>query len=66
MPKKEKSLIARGPQFYTLFAITEALVTELRWGKKTNRRTRNVAESLITEAYGIKKRLSGKLKVERL
>ena len=32
--KKEKSLISIGPQFHTLFALTEALVAELGWAKK--------------------------------
>jgi hypothetical protein len=65
-PKKEKSLISIGPQFHTLFGLTGALVAELGWAKKKNRQPQNVTESLITQAGGIKKRLSGKLKVERL
>jgi hypothetical protein len=66
MPKQEKSLISVSPQFHTLLALTGALVAELRGAKKKNRRTQNTAESLITEARASKRRLSGKLKVERL
>jgi hypothetical protein len=66
MPKKEKSLISKGPQFHTLLALTGALVAELHWGMKKNRGTRKIADPLIAEAHGTKRRLSGKLKVERL
>jgi hypothetical protein len=66
MPKKEKSLISKGPQFHTFLALTEALVAELHWGMKKTRRTRKIADPLIAEAHGTKRRLSGKLKVERL
>jgi hypothetical protein len=67
MSKKEKSLISVGyPQFNTFLAVTGALVAEQSWRRKKNRPTQNVAESLSAEAPGTKKRLSGKLKVERL
>ena len=66
MPKKEKSLISVGAQFKTLRAFTGALIAELSWRKKKNRSTQNVAKSLIAEAPLSKKRLSGRLKVERI
>jgi hypothetical protein len=66
MPKKEKKLISKGVQFHTFVALTGALVAEPHWGMKKNRRTRKIADPLIAEAHGTKRRLSGKLKVERL
>lgn len=67
MAKKEKSLISVGsPQSNTFLTFTGALVAELSWRRKKNRLTQNVTESLIAEAPGTKKALSGKLKVERL
>jgi hypothetical protein len=66
MPKKEKSLITKGPQFHTFLALTGALVAELHWGMKKNRRTRKMADRLVADALDTKRRLSGKLKVERL
>jgi hypothetical protein len=66
IPKKEKSLISKGPQFHTFLALTGALVAELHWGMKKTRRTRKIADPLIAEAHGTKRRLNGKLKVERL
>jgi hypothetical protein len=66
MPKKEKSLVSKGPQFNTFLALTGALVAELHWGMKKNRRTRKIADPLIGEAPDTKRQLSGKLKVERL
>jgi hypothetical protein len=66
MPKKEKNLISIGPQSHTLLALTGALVSELHWGMKKNRRTRKIADPLIAEALDTKRRLTGKLKVERL
>jgi hypothetical protein len=64
--KKEGRLISVGPQFHTLLAATGALIAELRRGRKKNRLTQNVAGSLSAEAAGTKRRMSGKLKVERL
>jgi hypothetical protein len=67
MSKKEKSLISVGsPQSNTFLTVTGALVAELSWRRNKNRLTQNVTESLIAEAPGTKKPLSGKLKVERL
>ncbi len=66
MPKKEKNLISTGLQFHTLLALTGALVSELHWEMKKNRRTRKIADPLIAGARETKRRLSGKLKVERL
>jgi len=66
MSEKEKNLISIGPQFHTLLAITGALVAELHWGMKKNRRTRKIADPLTAGARDTKNRLSGKLKVERL
>ena len=67
MPKKEKSQIPVGsPQFNAFLSVTGALVAELSWPRKKNRLTKKIAESLIAEAPGNKKPLSGKLKVERL
>jgi hypothetical protein len=66
MVKKEKKPISIGPQFYTLLALTDTIVAELRWGKKKNQRSAKVADRLIAEPRQIRKRLSGKLKIERL
>jgi hypothetical protein len=66
MVKKEKKPISIGPQFYTLLALTETIVAELRWGKKKNNRLARIAPPLTTEPRLIRKRLSGKLKIERL
>jgi hypothetical protein len=66
MPKKEKSVISKGPQFHTFLALTGALVAELHWEMKKNRRTRKIADPLIADSPETKRRLSGKLKVERL
>jgi hypothetical protein len=66
MVKKEKKPISIGPQFYTLLALTDTIVAELRWGMKKNHRLAKVADRLIAEPRQTKKRLSGKLKIERL
>jgi hypothetical protein len=66
MVKKEKKPISIGPQFYTLLALTDTIVAELRWGMKKQHRSTKVADRLIAEPREIKKRLSGKLKIERL
>jgi hypothetical protein len=66
MVKKEKKPISIGPQFYTLLALTDTIVAELRWGMKKNRRSAKIAIPLITEPRRIRKRVSGKLKIERL
>ena len=66
MVKKEKKPISIGPQFYTLLALTDTIVAELRWGKKKNNRPAKIGDSLTAEPRLIKKRLSGKLKIERL
>jgi len=66
MPKNEKSLLSIGPQFYTLLALTETLVTELRWGVKKNRRSSKMSERLTEQPRPIRRRLTGKLKIERL
>jgi hypothetical protein len=66
MVKKEKKPISIGPQFYTLLALTDTIVAELRWGMKKNNRSAKVADPLMAAPRGIRKRLSGKLKIERL
>jgi hypothetical protein len=66
MVKKEKKPLSIGPQFYTLLALTETIVAELRWGKKKNNRLARSAPALTAEPRLIRKRLSGKLKIERL
>jgi hypothetical protein len=66
MSKNEKSPISIGPQFYTLLALTETIVTELRWGLKKGRRSGKTSERLVEQPRHIKRRLSGKLKMERL
>lgn len=66
MGKKEKKPISIGPQFYTLLSVTDTIVAELRWGKKKNNRLAKVADPLTAEPRLIRKRLSGKLKIERL
>lgn len=66
MLKKEKRLISIGPQFYTLLALTDTIVAELRWGIKKSRRSEKMADRLVEEPRQIKRRLSGKLKIERL
>lgn len=66
MVKKEKKPISIGPQFYTLLALTDTIVAELRWGKKKNNRLAKIGDPLAAEPRLIKKRLSGKLKIERL
>jgi hypothetical protein len=66
MAKKEKKPISIGPQFYTLLALTDTIVAELRWGKKKNNRVAKIADPLILEPRQMRKRLSGKLKIERL
>jgi hypothetical protein len=66
MVKKEKKPLSIGPQFYTLLALTETIVAELRWGKKKNNRSARSAPALTAEPRLIRKRLSGKLKIERL
>jgi hypothetical protein len=65
MPK-EKSLISKGPQFHTFLALTGALVAELHWEMKKIRRSRKIADPVIADPRDTKRRLSGKLKVERL
>ena len=62
---KEKKQISIGPQFYTLLALTDTIVAELRWGKKKNRLAK-IAAPLTAEPRLVRKRLSGKLKIERL
>ena len=66
MVKKEKKPISIGPQFYTLLALTDTIVAELRWGKKKNNRVAKIAAPLTLEPRQMRKRLSGKLKIERL
>ena len=66
MVKKQKKPISMGPQFYTLLALTETIVGELRWGMKKKRRSVKAADPLIAEPRQLRKRLSGKLKIERL
>ena len=66
MVKKEKKPISIGPQFYTLLALTDTIVAELRWGMKKNHRSAKIAIPLVAEPRRIRKRLSGKLKIERL
>ena len=63
---KEKKPISIGPQFYTLLALTDTIVAELRWGKKKNNRLAKIAAPLITDPRLVRKRLTGKLKIERL
>ena len=53
MPKR-KNLVSIGPQFHTLLALTDALVAELHWGMKKNRRTQKIADPLIAEARDTK------------
>lgn len=66
MFKKEKKPISIGPQFYTLLALTDTIVAELRWGMKKSRRLAKIADPSVEEPHQVKRRLSGKLKVERL
>jgi hypothetical protein len=66
MVTKEKKPISIGPQFYTLLALTDTIVAELRWSMKKRRRTGKIADPLPAEPRQIRKRLSGKLKIERL
>jgi hypothetical protein len=66
MRKNEKSSIAIGPQFYTLLALTETIVAELRWGAKKGRRSSKVPERLLEQPRHVRRRLTGKLKIERL
>jgi hypothetical protein len=66
MVKKEKKPISIGPQFYTLLALTNTIVAELRWGVKRSRRPAKLADSLVGETHHVKRRLTGKLKIERL
>jgi hypothetical protein len=66
MPKKQKSSTFIGPQFYTLLALTETIVAELRWGAKKGRQSGKRSEQLVEEARHVKRRLTGKLKIERL
>lgn len=68
MGKNEKSLISIGPQFYTLLALTETIVAELRWGAKKGRRSSKVPERLrlLEQPRHVRRRLTGKLKIERL
>jgi len=66
MGKKQKKAISMGPQFYTLLALTDTIVSELRWGMKKKRRALKVTDPLIAQPRQLKKRLSGKLKIERL
>ena len=66
MVKKPTKPISMGPQFYTLLALTDTIVGELRWGMKKKRRSAKVADPLIAEPRQLRKRLSGKLKIERL
>jgi len=42
MVKKQKKPISMGPQFYTLLALTDTIVGELRWGMKKKRRSAKV------------------------
>ena len=66
MRKNEKSLLSIGPQFYTLLALTETLVTELRWGVRKSRRSSKTSERLVEQRRPVRRRLTGKLKIERL
>jgi hypothetical protein len=66
MLKKEKKPISIGPQFYTLLALTDTIVTELRWGMKKNSRSAKITDPSSAETRPIRKRLTGKLKIERL
>ena len=66
MRKNDKSLISIGPQFYTLLALTETIVAELRWGVKKGRRSGKTSERLVEEPRHVRRRLTGKLKIERL
>jgi hypothetical protein len=66
MLKKDKRLISIGPQFYMLLALTDTIVAELCWGKKKSRRSEKMADRLVEEPRQIRRRLSGKLKIERL
>jgi hypothetical protein len=66
MVKKQKKPISMGPQFYTLLALTDTIVAELRWGMKKKRRSTKLADPLVAEPRQLRKRLSGKLKIERL
>ena len=66
MPKKEKSSISIGPQFYTLLALTETIVAELRWGMKKGRQSGKPSERLVEEPRHGRRRLTGKLKIERI
>ena len=66
MVKKEKKPISIGPQFYTLLALTNTIVAELRWGVKKSRRSAKLADSLVAEPRHVRRRVSGKLKIERL
>jgi len=66
MVKKEKRPISIGPQFYTLLALTDTIVAELRWSMKKRRRAGKIADPVGAEPRQIRKRLSGKLKIERL
>jgi hypothetical protein len=62
---KERKPISIGPQFYTLLALTDTIVAELRWGKKKNRLAKNTTP-LTPQPRLVRKCLSGKLKIERL
>jgi hypothetical protein len=66
MPKKEKNSISIGPQFYTLLALTETIVAELRWGVKKGRQPGKRSNGLVEEPRHVRRRLTGKLKIERL
>jgi hypothetical protein len=66
MRKNEKSSNSIGPQFYTLLALTETIVAELRWGVKKGRRLGKTSERLVEEPRHVRRRLTGKLKIERL
>jgi hypothetical protein len=66
MVKKENKPISIGPQFYTLLALTDTIVAELRWGKKKNNRPAKIGAPLMAEPRRMRKRLSGKLKIGRL
>jgi hypothetical protein len=66
MAKNEKKPSLIGPQFYTLLALTDTIVSELRWGKKRINRLAKIGGLVTAEPRLIRKRLSGKLKIERL
>ena len=66
MPKKEKTLISVGPQFHIFLAVSGALITAARYGKKKRWRLENLLDSVGAEAPVTRKPVTGKLKVELL